>query len=328
MKAIIPAAGVGTRLRPHTYSTPKALLPVAGRPVLAHILDSLVGLGLEKVVLVVGYLGDEILDWVRKNYELEVEFVLQEKREGLGHAFLMAMEKASLREGPAVGVLGDTIFKADLAQFLSLGSHAMGVKRVEDPRRFGVAELEGGRISNLVEKPEHPKSDLALVGLYSFSDLAPLYRALSDIVARDQRTRGEYQLTDGLQAMIDAGEELLPFEIENWYDVGKPETWLKTNRVLLESAAKLEARDGVEIIPPVYLHPDAIVEESRIGPHVSVGAGSRVISSRIENSVIDEGCRVTDSTLSASLLGANCEVSRAEGQVILGNESVFMGGKE
>jgi glucose-1-phosphate thymidylyltransferase len=327
MNAIIPVAGVGTRLRPHTFSTPKALLPVAGKPVLAHILDQLMGVGLDRVVLVVGYLGDQIVDWVKANYDIHVDFVEQTQREGLGHAVLMAMEGADMKSGPAVGVLGDTIFHADLAGLVQSPGHAMGVKAVEDPRRFGVAETEGDRITNLVEKPEEPKSNLALVGLYSFADLNPLYRGLRHIVDNDIRTRGEYQLTDALMWMIEQGEHLSPYLIEDWYDVGKPETWLETNQILLEGCELPGVPAGVELEAPVFIHPEARVEASRVGPNVSIGAGSEIIGSTLSNCVIDEGCRVESSRLVNSLLGARTQVRQAEGRLILGNDSAFDGEK-
>lgn len=325
MNAIIPVAGVGTRLRPHTFSTPKALLPVAGKPVLAHILDELTDVGVDRVVLVVGYLGEQIVDWVRERYEMRVDFVQQTRREGLGHAVLMAMEDADLRSGPAVAVLGDTIFRADLAGLVAAPGHAMGVKSVADPRRFGVAETEDGRIVRLVEKPEHPKSDLALVGLYAFRDLAPLYGALRRLVDEDRRTCGEYQLTDGLQAMIDAGEQLTAYPIDDWFDVGKPETWLETNRVLLKGAATPEAPKGVELISPVYVDPSAQLVDCRVGPNVSVGAGTVIRGSRLENCVLDSGCRVEDCELEGSLLGAGALVRGVKGSVLIGNESVCEG---
>ncbi len=327
MNAIIPVAGVGTRLRPHTYSTPKALLPVAGKPVLAHILDGLTEVGLDRVVLVVGYLGDQIVDWVKANYDIRVDFVEQTKREGLGHAFLTAMEGADMLSGPAVGVLGDTIFSADLPGLVSAPGHAMGVKAVEDPRRFGVAETEGDRITKLVEKPEEPKSNLVLVGLYSFADLEPLHRGLRHIVDNDLRTRGEYQVTDALQWMIDQGEHLSPYLIEDWFDVGKPETWLETNETLLKGQPAPDAPAGVTIEAPVYIHPDARVESSSIGPNVSIGPGCEIVGSTLSNSVIDENCRVESSQLRDSLLGARSQVRHADGNLILGNESVFEGGK-
>jgi len=327
MNAIIPVAGAGKRLRPHTYCTPKALLPVAGKPVLAHILDELMTLGLDRVVLVVGHLGEQIVDWVGSHYDIRVDFVQQSRREGLGHAMLLAMEGADLKSGRAVAVLGDTIFRADLAGLVACPGHAMGVKSVDDPRRFGVAETENGRITRLVEKPETPRSDLALVGLYAFADLAPLYGGLRHVVDGGLRSRGEYQLTDALMWMIEQGEPLSPFPIEDWYDVGKPEAWLETNRILLEGSPLPPAPAGVELVPPVFIHPEARLEESRIGPNVSIGRGCEIIGSTLIDCVIDEGSRVESSRLADSLLGARCRLREVEGRYHLANDSACEGGQ-
>jgi len=321
MHAIIPVAGVGTRLRPHTYSTPKALLPVAGKPVLAHILDQLMEVGLDRVALVVGYLGDQIVEWVKENYEIRVDFVEQTVRMGLGHAVLTAMEGADMTRGRAVCVLGDTIFDADLGGLFASPGHAMGVKEVADPRRFGVAETEGDRITKLVEKPERPQSNLALVGLYAFEDLEPLHRGLRHVVDEDIRTRGEYQLTDGLQWMIDQGEHLSPYLIEDWFDVGKPETWLETNQVLLKGHELPRVSAGVKLTPPVYVHPDAELRDCRIGPNVSIGAGTRISESELSNCVVAEDCRIESSRMIDSLIGAGSIISGAEGRFVLGNDS-------
>lgn len=323
--AIVPAAGVGTRLRPHTWSLPKALLPVAGRPVIGHILDQLLAVGVERVVLVVGYLGDRLVGWVREHYDLEVDFVVQERRLGLGHAVHTTAERCP--SGPALIVLGDTIVQADLAGLLAAPGHGMGVKAVDDPRRFGVAEVEDGRIVRLVEKPAEPRSDLALVGLYHLRDVAVLHEGLRRLVEGDRRTRGEYQLTDALQWMIDSGETLSPFLIEGWFDVGKPETWLDTNRSLLAGAPEPAPRPGVTFHPPVWAPDSAEITGSVIGPFVSLGESVRIVDCRIENSVIGDqaelgGCRLRD-----SLLAPQCRLQDLQGSFNLGEESQARGGE-
>ncbi|MBN2169989.1 MAG: NTP transferase domain-containing protein [Candidatus Krumholzibacteriota bacterium] len=317
--AIVPAAGVGTRLRPHTWSLPKALLPVAGRPVIGHILDQLLTVGVERVVLVVGYLGDRLVDWVREHYDLEVDFVVQERRLGLGHAIHTTAERCPA--GPALIVLGDTIVQADLSGLLAAPGHGMGVKAVDDPRRFGVAEVADGRIVRLVEKPAAPTSDLALVGLYHLRDVAALHEGLRYLVAGDRRTRGEYQLTDALQWMIDHGELLSPFPIAGWFDVGKPETWLATNRSLLAGAPVPAPRPGVTFHPPVWVPDSAVVAESAIGPFVSVGESARIMSCRIENSIIGDGTELAGCRLEDSLLAPQCRLKDLQGSFNLGEES-------
>ncbi|MBM4117473.1 nucleotidyl transferase [bacterium] len=330
LTAIIPAAGVGTRLRPHTHSRPKALLPVAGNLVLGHILDQLIAVGVDRVVLVVGYRGEMIADWVAASYPgLAVDSVLQEQRLGLGHAVYQALLGADGGAGIAGGrgliVLGDTIVRADFAGLLAAPGHAMGVKAVADPRRFGVAVVEAGRIVDLEEKPAQPRSDLALVGIYAFQDLAVLRAALASVVASGRTTRGEVQLTDALQLMIEQGEALTPFAIADWFDVGKEETWLETNRALLDGLPAPAPRPGVRFLPPVFAPASAQLADCTIGPYVSLGEGCAVSGGRLENSIVGEGARVRDCLLHDSLIGADCLVEGLRGSLNLGDHSVVRG---
>ncbi len=320
LTAIIPAAGVGTRLRPHTHSLPKALLPVAGRPVLAHILDQLIAVGVDRVVLVLGYLGDEITTWLRASYpELRIDSIEQAERLGLGHAIFTALEGAELREGPGLVILGDTIVRADFAGLLAAPGHAMGVKEVADPRRFGVAVTEGNRIVDLEEKPEEPRSNLAMVGLYNFRDLGILHESLDLMIREDRRTRGEYQVTDALQWMIDKGEHLSPFAIDGWYDVGKEETWLETNRELMIDRAPTP-REGVVFHPPVCIPDSAILDGVEIGPYVSLGESVEIRGGSIENSVVGAGTSMQQCRIQNSLIGARCRLDRVIGSINVGED--------
>jgi len=216
MRAIIPVAGVGTRLRPHTHSLPKVLLSVAGKPILGHILDKLLAEGITSATIVVGYMGDLVETYVRENYDFDVEFVQQPVREGLGHSIYLA--KDALGDDPVLIILGDTIFEVDLRPVLASETSALGVKSVEDPRRFGVVEMQGETVSHLVEKPEVPPTNLAIVGLYFIKHPRLLVECLEQLVAEDRRTRGEYQLTDALQMMIDRGERFTTFPVEGSHD--------------------------------------------------------------------------------------------------------------
>ena len=330
LTAIIPAAGVGTRLRPHTHSRPKALLPVAGKLVLGHILDQLLEAGVDHVVLVLGYRGDMIAEWVAEAYpQLELDAVLQTQRLGLGHAVFRALQDAhggkGLRSGRGLIVLGDTIVRADFNGLLAAEGHAMGVKAVEDPRRFGVAVVEDGRIVDLEEKPAEPRSNLALVSVYAIQDLGVLYDALEAVIEAGQRTRGEFQLTDGLQRLIEQGERLTPFPIGDWYDVGKEETWLETNRALLDGQPAPPPPPGVSFVPPVYVPDSAQLENCRLGPYVSVGENAEISGGTLENSVVGEGARVRECRLHDSLVGAHCLVEGLRGSLNLGDHSVVRG---
>ena len=306
MKAIIPVAGVGTRLRPHTYTLPKVLLNVAGKPILGHILDALQQHNIDEATIIVGYMGDLVEDYVRRNYSMNVTFIYQEERLGLGHSIWIAREQITDNE-PLLIILGDTIFDVDLSLATNSRFSTLGVKSVDDPRRFGVVELEKGFISRLIEKPENPTTNLALVGLY--------------FINNHIRTRDEYQLTDALQMMIDKGEKFTTFPVEGWYDCGKPETLLSTNRYLLDGKSTYKTPEGAVIIPPAFVAENAIVERSVIGPYTTVASGATVIDSVVRDSIISDGATVTASTLEQSIIGNNAIVKGKFSRLNVGDSS-------
>jgi len=321
LKAIIPAAGIGTRLRPHTYTLPKALLYVAGKPIISHILDDVVALGPTSVVLIVGYKGDLIEEYVRKQYpDLEVDFVVQEQRRGIAHAIEMTRSVANAGE-PLLIVLGDTIIRTELGKIVECKAHALGAKEVDDPRRFGVAEVENGRITKLVEKPAEPKSNLALVGLYYFQDSGALFDAIKYVIDNDITTKGEYQITDAMQHMIDQGETFEPFGIDEWFDCGKPEAMLETNRKLLENGTGTPSVDGSIIIPPVSISPTAEIVSCIIGPHVSIAGDVVVHNSIVRDSILADGAKVKDAAIEGSLIGPNAVVNGGFHKLDVGDSS-------
>ena len=307
MRAIIPVAGVGSRLRPHTYTLPKVLLNVAGKPILGHILDTLVEEGITSVTFIVGYMGDLVEQYVSEQYDLEANFVVQEAREGLGHAIWLARE--DLWDEPVPIILGDTIFDVDLGPVLSSDVSALGVRYVDDPRRFGVVETDGDRVVRLVEKPENPKTNLAIVGLYFIQHPKALAEALDELVRNDERTRGEYQLTDALQKMIDGGETFTTFPVDGWFDCGKPETLLETNRHLLSRSIRVVPRDGVLINPPAYIAESAVVRNSVIGPYATIADGASVSNVIISDSIIGERAEVEGVYLKESIVGPDARVN-------------------
>jgi glucose-1-phosphate thymidylyltransferase len=321
---VIPVAGAGTRLKPHTLTTPKALLAVAGKPILGHILDQVAAAGAEQVVLVVGpgEQGERLRAFGASRPDLRVTAVVQDEPLGLGHA--VAQTRKAVGDAPLLIVLGDTILKAPLEGLLTGGSW-VGVKEVEDPRRFGVATVANGRITSLVEKPDDPKSNLALVGLYLLERSPALFEALEELSRREKRTRGEIQLTDALALLLERGEVLRPFPVEGWYDCGKTEALLETNRALLDAAANpagnVPARPGVVIVPPVALDPSADVMHSVIGPHASIGPRARVLRSVVKNSIVNEGAVVEDALLDRSVVGESAIVRGAYQRLIVGDSS-------
>lgn len=321
MKAIVPAAGIGTRLRPHTHTLPKALLYVAGRPIIAHILDKIAVLDVSSVVLIVGYKGDLIEEYVKNEYpDLKVDFVTQEKRNGIGHAIHMTRDVADAGE-PLLIILGDTIISTDLAAIVASETNVLGVKSVEDPRRFGVVEITDGVITRLVEKPQDPPSNLAVVGLYYLKDSSLLFQKIQEQIDNDVKSHGEYQITDALQMMIDDGAKFSPYEIEQWFDCGKPEALLETNRRLLEGRDERPELDGCIVVPPVSIAPTATIKNSIIGPYVSIAAGSTVETSIVRDSVIDQNARVADCLLEGSIIGAQAVVKGQIKQLNIGDSS-------
>lgn len=318
--AVIPVAGVGTRLKPHTITTPKALLTVAGQPILGHILDQIAAVDPDRVVLVIGPgpHGERLRLYAASRRDLDVSCVVQEEPLGLGHA--VARAAPLVGTAPCLILLGDTIVRADLRGLVTGGSK-VGVREVDDPRRFGVAELQNGRIVSLVEKPEHPKSNLALVGLYYLEDSPLLFDCLEHVERTGKRTRGEIQLTDGLAEMLARGADLRPFLVEGWYDCGKTDALLETNRALLDVSGNHVERPGVVIVPPVAMDPTADVLHSVIGPHASIGARARVRRSVVKNSIVNEGAIVEDVLLDLSVVGENTIVRGGYQRLNVGDSS-------
>ena len=320
MKVIIPVAGIGKRLRPHTYSVPKALLHVAGKPMLAHILDIVRKLKPSEVILIVGFLGEQIVDYVRSTYRFKCTFIEQRELKGLGYAVNMASPQMDEDE-PVLIILGDTIFDADLLPVIKGGQDALGVKRVADPRRFGIVEMKGRFVKRLIEKPAKATSQLAVVGVYYIRSTGLLKESLREIISNDIVTKDEYQLTDALQLMIDRGVKFRTFNIKGWYDCGKPETLLETNRRLLAKAKRVRKLAGSKIIPPAFVSKTARVKSCTLGPNVSVADGATLRGSTIRNSIIGRGAVVENSTLDWSLIGNGARIKGATGSLNVGDSS-------
>jgi len=318
---VIPVAGVGTRLRPHTHTLPKVLLHVAGKPILAYILDDLPGLGISRAVLIVGYMGDLIREYISAHYpKLQVEYVDQPERLGLGHAVSLAAPFAD--DQPILIILGDTIFEADLKKVLAGGVSSIGVHEVADARRFGIVELDGdGRVKRLVEKPENPTSNLAITGVYYFTHAAPLMNALKELQQQNVRTKGEFQLTDGIQRWVEQGGRLTTFPVLGWYDCGKTETLLETNRVLLDKRGGAPVVKGSVVHAPVVVSEGAVIENCIVGPHVSVAAGARLKNAVVRDSIINENATVEDILIEGSVVGGSALVRGGFRRVNVGDSS-------
>jgi len=252
MRAIIPVAGFGTRLKPHTFSTPKVLLNVGGKPILGHILDHMVDTNILKATFIVGYLGEKIKEYVEKEFpQIKADFVEQKEMLGLGHAIYSAIP--TFDDNELFIILGDTVFDVNLDGVFNSKTTSLGVKEVLDPSRFGVALTDNGRITKLIEKPKVPISRLALVGLYYIANSNLLKECLNELIEKDIRTNNELQLTDALQLMIDKGEVIKTFPVEGWYDCGKPETLLSTNKFLLDKYGSNKSLTNSYVIDPVFI---------------------------------------------------------------------------
>lgn len=320
--AIVPAAGVGTRLRPQTHTVPKALVNVAGKPILGHILDALRERGVERIVVVVGYMGERIEDYLRERYDDRIEIVEQTNRLGLGHAIAVTRERIS--SGPILIVLGDTIVEPDWDAYLSGGEAVLGVKEVDDPRRFGVVEVQGERVLRLVEKPPEPRSNLAIVGLYYFPDATPLFTSLDALIEENRRTKGEFQLTDALQRLLEDGMPMRVSAVEGWFDCGKPETLLDTNQHLLRKVPQPAPIPGVTLVPPVFIAPTARIEKSILGPNVSVADGAVIRRAIVRDTIVNEGAVVEDMLLDRSVIGESAEVRGTFQRLNVGDSSTVV----
>lgn len=300
-------AGLGSRLKPHTYSTPKVLINVGGKPILGHILDKLIQEEVFKATFVIGHLGDMIIDYVTTKYPtIKAEFVEQHEMEGLGHAIYTAIP--TINEKEIFIILGDTIFDVNLKDVFKRNETALGVKAVADPRRFGVAVVENGIITKLVEKSMLPVSNLALVGLYYIANSAALIKSLNSLIEKDVRTKGEFQLTDALQLMIEDGETITTFPVEGWYDCGKPETLLSTNKFLLDKNSNSKKFDSAIIIHPVFIHEDVQIKNSVIGPYTTIDIGCKLDDCIIKNSIIGSNVQVSKALLKNSIIGSNAVI--------------------
>ena len=324
IKAVIPVAGVGTKLRPHTFTQPKPLIPVAGKPIISHIIDQFLHVGIDEFIVIVGYLGDKIRQYVTETYpDLKVEFVYQEMRLGLGHAIWTATEVFKGADELIIA-LGDTILEFDYQAFLDTEGSCVGVSMVKTPSEFGIVEVgSDGFISKAVEKPNIPTSNLAIVGVYKLNNIPQLIKALKVIIEDSVEKCEEIQLTDALMAMIQDGEKISIFHVNKWFDCGKRDVLLETNATLLSlidsPSVDLESFEQAIIIHPVAIGENCIIKNSIIGPHVSIGEKTKVNNSVIKNSIIQENTKICSVNLENSMIGNYVEYEGRKNDVSIGD---------
>lgn len=329
LKIVIPMAGLGTRLRPHTWSKPKQLVSVAGKPVLDHVLNTLSTLpDPENIELIniVGYLGDQIEDHMRDCFpNIKSHFVLQEDPRGQSHAIYLARQYLT---GPMMVVFADTLIETNLSVLADEKVEAIAwVKPVPDPRRFGVVVLDqDGMVTELIEKPEETHNNLAVVGFYYFRSSEDLISAIDEQMRKNMQFKDEFFLVDAVNIMLNKGLIMVTEKVDVWLDAGTPETLLETNRYLLDNghsnSEEAAERNGVVIIPPVFVHPTAELENSIIGPHTSVGAGAKVKSSIVRDSILEDEAKATDVILERSLIGRRSQINRRAGRINAGDNTV------
>ncbi|TAK21004.1 MAG: nucleotidyltransferase [Chloroflexota bacterium] len=316
IQVVIPLAGLGTRLRPHTLVRPKPLIPVAGKPMLAHILDRLIGLSVEEVIFITGHLGEQVEAWAATSCPFPCRFVIQRELRGQAPAIALTRE---LITHPMLIIFADTIFDADLSGLENLDADGLlFVREVDDPRRFGVAVVEDDLITRLVEKPPEPVSNLAVVGVYYVTRPNDLFAAIDHIVARDQRVGGEFYLADALQEMIVRGARFRVGPTPLWADCGTIEAVLETNATLLGRSGndiRGTIGSGVTLIPPVFVGEGAMIEQSTIGPFASIGAGTKISRSDIAMSIVGGHCEIHESAIRDSLIGERTQVRGARGNL-------------
>ncbi len=330
MKVVVLMGGYGTRMRPHSWSRPKPVMQVADNTVIGHILDRFAEIATEEVVLVVGYKGEQIEAWVREHYaHLDLRFVYQHEPLGQAHALWLCRDL--LDGGEVVVMLGDIIIDADFGRIAAdAAPNADAVfqtMEIDDPRQFGCLTVDAaGFIDRIIEKPETGDYHLALAGVYWFRDSARLRQTLDQTLQSGRRTKGEYYLADTFQIMLERSDRIGVQPIRSIVDVGSPANRLDANRRLLKrDAARQEppaVLDGsVAIVPPVYIHPSAVVERAAIGPHVTICRDARVRDSIIADSIIDPGAIVSMVILSDSVIGENATISGQAQAMILGDDS-------
>lgn len=325
MKVIIPLAGKGTRLRPHTHITPKPMLKVAGKPVMAYILEDLRKLGnVEQIIYVTGHLKEKVEDYAR-SFGFPSVFIEQTVQDGTAGAVGLAREHI---DQPVLIIFVDTIFDADLS--VTKNTDADGiiwVKEVEDYQRFGVVVTDAqGNMTKIVEKPSTPVSKRANIGLYYIRNWKLLYEGIAHVL-KQPKNKGEYYLTDAFQYMIDKGAKIRVIDVEGWYDAGKIDTLLDTNRVMLEKgrARKPASSDGCTIIDPVYVEDGVTMRRATIGPNVALGSGTVVEDSELRDTIVGANAKILRSTLHNSLIGDEVVVEGVRGELTVGDHSEIRG---
>ena len=322
MKVIIPLAGKGTRLRPHTYLTPKPMMKVAGKPVMSYVLDELKKLGnVEEIIYITGHLKEKVEEYARAEMDVPSVFIEQKIQDGTAGAIALAREYV---DQPVLIIFVDTIFDADLTKVKSVDADGIiWVKEVEDYQRFGVVVTDkDGNMTKIVEKPKTPISRRANIGLYYVRNWKLLFEGI-DWVLQQPKNQGEYFLTDAFQYMIEKGAKIKVIDVQGWYDAGKIETMIETNQAMLTRGRARRPKDTGDstIIDPVYIEDNVTLRKSKIGPNVSIGAGTVLENAELSHSIIGSNAKISKSVLKNSLVGDDAVVEGVKGEMTVGDHS-------
>jgi len=326
MKAVIPVAGAGTRLRPLTYTQPKPLIPVAGKPIISFMLDQLIALGVSDFVFIIGYLGEKIRDYIEQTYpQIKKEFIVQDERLGSGHALWIARELLKPADELFI-FFGDAIIDLDFQRLLESPTSCVAVKKVQNPRDFGVVEYgQDGLVARMVEKPKIPKSNMGLVGFYRIREVASLIEALEFNILHNVRNEGEFPLTDALMRMIEKGIPFSTIEVDNWFDCGKKDVLLETNAIFLDregyASSNLPPFDNCIIIHPVSIGKQCVITDSIIGPHVTIGDHAEINYSIVKNSIIGNYASIREIILQQSVVGNDASITGLRQRLNIGDNT-------
>ncbi|MBU0666649.1 MAG: sugar phosphate nucleotidyltransferase [Nanoarchaeota archaeon] len=328
MQVIIPLAGRGTRLLPHTHTKAKPLIRVAGKPVLSYILDPLKKAGVKEVIFIIGYLGEQVKDFVMRNYDFDAKFVVQKELKGQAHAIRLA--EKFVHEDVLIW-FSDTISNPDLKKLQSTKNDGLiFVKEHPDPERFGVVFPDKkGIVKKIIEKPKNPSSNLVNIGLYYVKNHKLLFNCIDELIKRDMQLKGEFYLVDALNLMIGYGSRFDAKKVSFWEDCGKPETLLQTNRFLLKTGRNkpLKSKNSL-IIEPVHIEDNVLIMNSIIGPNVTVARNSIISNSIVKNSLLGESSCIEDAQLDESIVGSFARVKGFYKRLNIGDHSKIIHGRE
>ncbi|MFY0603955.1 MAG: nucleotidyltransferase [Flavobacteriaceae bacterium] len=333
MKIIVPMAGIGSRLRPHTLTVPKPLTVIAGKPIVQRLVEDIAGVvkqDIEEIAFIIGPAAKgfpsstkETLLKIADTLGAKGSVYVQEEALGTAHAIYCAKESIS---GPCVVAFADTLFKADF----TLDANADGaiwVKQVEDPRAFGVVKLSDGYITDFIEKPQEFISDLAIIGIYYFKDGDKVKQEIKHLIDNDIRPSGEFQLTEVLESLKQQGAKFIPGKVDVWMDCGKKDPTVDTNKTVLgiehgkgnNLVSNSVILDNSEIIQPCFIGENVVLKNTTIGPYVSIGENSIVENSTVKNSLIQSHVSITNATLENAMIGNHAKYNGNYTSVSIGD---------